>query len=232
MPPQPLSSVNKNAVVKWGTQYAFERNPNLAILAMRVIAGWAHADSFMQSVLIKMLGARAEPAARMFTALNSSNAKIDALSAVARSVLVPENLEMFEAIMMVTRPAARARHRLAHDLWCYSDDLPDALLLLDATANFDFTLQQAIFRLQNPMVTLVEGRTAPTFPKDRVFVYRERDLEEIKDQVSNVGNFWALFHDIAMLNPTLPVPNFRELELEPQIKEALARLRKQSGNAP
>jgi hypothetical protein len=58
MPPQPLSYVKRDAVVKWGTDYAFQRNPDLAILALRAIAGWAHAEAFMQETLVHMLGAR------------------------------------------------------------------------------------------------------------------------------------------------------------------------------
>jgi hypothetical protein len=133
--------------------------------------------------------------------------------------------------MKATGPMARARHRLAHDLWCYSDDLPDALLLLESEASFGFAVDRNRFQFSpNALMKAVKG--APVFPVDRIFVYREKDLSEIVGQMADAANYFAQFHTVISGAPPAAKSNSRELTLEPPIQEALARLRKQAGNCP
>ncbi len=230
MPPQPLSSVKSSAVVKWGGD-AFEKHPELSVLVVRCIAGWAHAEGFMRELLVRMLGARAEPAAKMYAALSSAQAQFSVLQAAARCTLRTPHLEMFEAIISLARRTARARHRLAHDLWCYSDDIPDAMLLLEATAAFNFTIEKNQF-LQNGSVlaAMLQGQKAPTFPTDRVYVYREKDLAEILNEIFQVQNYLAQFQNVATPDSPTAASSYSELLLEPRIQEALARQSKKSGS--
>jgi len=223
MPPQPLSSVNRNAIVKGGSTIAFQKHPDLAMLVAQAIGAWAELDSTISKILIQMLGAHAEPAARMYAALRSSQAQFDALAAAARCSLQPRDLELFNALMLVVRPARRARHRLAHDIWCYSDDLPDALLLIEANSHFNFFVQRNIWEFQPDSST--------DFERIRVFVYRERDLREILANFTQTHELLALFAVAAGGGPGAE-SNYHELVLEPPIQEALTRLRRQSGSAP
>lgn len=234
MPPQPLSLVMPHATVSWGAGFAFEKRPSLAPLVAEAISAWAYAEATMGDILIRMLGARGEPAAKMYSAIVSTTARLDALSAAARCSLQSRYLEMFDALKMVVKPVAGARNRLAHDLWCYSDDLPDALLLLDASASFDFFVERNTFHFdQDARAAAIQGkRPPPLFPMDRVFVYREQELTEILTAVREVHQLLALFVVVASGHQPQAESNFRELELEPRIQTALARLRKRSENAP
>ena len=233
MPPQPLSNVKSSAAVKWDSEDALLKRPELAALVARAIASWAYAESGMGDILIQMLGARAEPAAKMYAALNSNQAQFDALNAAARCCLQPDELETFQAVVWVVRKAARMRHRLAHNLWCYSDDLSDALLLLDADAWLQFSIEQNIFRFhQTALVAALEERPLPNFPKDRVFVYREHELLEIIKQILTARNVIGMFSGALALEPPGRGANYYELLLEPQIQEALSRLQKQQKNGP
>ncbi|MCH7480851.1 MAG: hypothetical protein IIC79_05605 [Chloroflexi bacterium] len=233
--PQPLSSVKRSAVVKWGDQDTFEKRPELAIMVIRAIAGWAHAEGFMREILVRMLGARAEPAAKMYAALRSSQVQISALSAAAECTLSPPRLELFKAIMKVAQPVARTRHRLAHDLWCYSDDLPDALLLLETDAAFNFSIERNRFRFspnRTKLAAKLVGLEPPEFPIERVFVYRENDLQEIIRNTSEIQNYFAIFQDVVDLTSGTAESSYRELMLELPIQESVTRLRLQSGNGP
>ena len=137
--------------------------------------------------------------------------------------------------MKVAQPVARTHHRLAHDLWCYSDDLPDALLLLETDAAFNFSIERNRFRFspnRTKLAAKLVGLEPPEFTIKRVFVYRENDLQEIIRNTSEIQNYFAIFQDVVDLTSGTAESSYRELMLELPIQESVTRLRLQSGNGP
>jgi hypothetical protein len=77
------------------------------------------------------MGGSQHVAARMFLALNTRAPKNAAITAVAKTTLSSWQFEIFEVIANSSKSAQRKRDKLAHWVWGYSNDLPDALLLID-----------------------------------------------------------------------------------------------------
>ncbi|MCR6644896.1 MAG: hypothetical protein NVV62_10485 [Terricaulis sp.] len=132
MAPQPLSKVKRGASVII-TPGAMLLHPWLAALASEAIGTWSTVDAELAKLLGAMLGTAWRPANAMFAELSSSTAQIAAIKGVAREQFKrrPREAAVFEAIMLEVAAGWKRRNPLAHHLWGYSEDLDDALLLID-----------------------------------------------------------------------------------------------------
>lgn len=222
MPPQPLSRVNSTTPVLFDPKAITER-PQLAILVSRAIAGWSEAEGQMGYLLVRMLGANAEPALAMFSALTSAPAQIAVVRAAAEAVLDSERMEMVNAVLAIASPLATQRHRLAHQIWGYSEDLPEALILADSK-----DISQFWMKLFNAARQYAAGKRPPEtdWPRDRLFVYRERDLTDIVAEMDELrDNFYQLSFLVEPGDPwRARILDY--LNAKPRIQAALTRIRK------
>ena len=132
---------------------------------MNVIAEWSILENFMSGLFVTMLGANPGPAIAIYSALTSAAAQRDALRAVASNVMSPDELDVFDAILSLFTSAAKDRNKIAHWIWGYSTDLPDAVLLGDPKAMLAF--RTAVLA----STTEVDRTSAlPELPKDDIFV--------------------------------------------------------------
>ena len=122
---------------------------DLAQHAMRLVTDWTNLDVILSRVFVCMLGSNPKPGALIFNALSGTNAKRDALGAVARHALTPEQHKLLMAIMSIYGKVSKQRNRVVHDVWRWSPELPDVVLLCDPA---DFMLHHA---------TVIEQRSAP-----------------------------------------------------------------------
>lgn len=130
MCPQPLSRVKPDAYVKWDAAALAERPP-LAVWVARTIAAWSQIEARLGNVLTGMLSADAVPVAAMYARIDSAAARSAALEGAAPAALKQEDQGLFLATLRVLRRLGRTRNEFAHWIWGHSDQLPDALLLLD-----------------------------------------------------------------------------------------------------
>lgn len=119
MAPRPLKQVKRKIP---GVEYtissaALGKQPEMATLAMQVIAGWSEIDSLVTAAVVAMLGGYARPAIAMVLALTSTQAQMAAMEASAREILTSDLADMFQAVMAVIRKAVKRRHMLAHWIW-------------------------------------------------------------------------------------------------------------------
>jgi hypothetical protein len=211
MPPQPLSRVRPNAKVLPGAETLYTLRPNLAPLAMGVIAHWSEIEARTAAMLAFVLRAEAAPTMAMLQAIRSASAQIDMIEAAASSKLAGEQLEMFDAIIRLVRNAAKKRHPIAHHIWAFAMDMVDAALLIEPSAYLEM------------FVTLSTTETAQLLDIDnkRVMVYRERDfqeiIEEMKAVLSCIDRVTFILHGTKNLSPK----TYEMLSAEPLFQEAL-----------
>lgn len=131
--PNPLNRVSPNAGVILGNipDDTIAARPQLALKALQVISSWSHADKFMLDLYVTMLGGCNETATIAYLSLESRAAKITMINAVAKHVLDDKHIRLLNAIHKSAKSAAGTRDRIAHWLWGYSPQLPDAILLMD-----------------------------------------------------------------------------------------------------
>jgi hypothetical protein len=152
---------------------------------------WSLVEAGIGTMLSFIMEAEFAATAAMLGSLRSSSAQIDAVAAAGKAKLKGRDLELFEAVIMITRSAAKKRNMVAHHIWAYSSDLPDALLLVDprAYANIYVDLHTSI-----ATKTLRPTKMHP--PAENVLVYREKDFSEIIDELHAVIRcvVFASFH--------------------------------------
>lgn len=134
--PQPFrraASANSQVVMHTARDPIFPKCPGVSILALSAIASWSHVDAELLRVFVQIMGGRGSMGASMYVALGSQAAKAAAIEAVGRNALDkrPAELELLQAVLKIAKQNQKFRDKLAHWLWCYCGDLPDALVLMD-----------------------------------------------------------------------------------------------------
>ncbi len=103
----------------------------MAVWIACTIGAWSHTEAKLRNALTGMLSADAVPVAAMYARIDSAAARSAALDGAASAALDEQDQRLFRATFVVLRRLNRARDEFSHWIWGYSDDLPDALMLLD-----------------------------------------------------------------------------------------------------
>jgi hypothetical protein len=220
--PQPLSRVRPNAIVA-ATPESIALRPTLAPLVADIIARWAYIEANIGTILSYILQTEAAPVTAMLHAINSASAQIAMILAAGSAKLYDPELEAFEAVMKIAGTAAKKRHPIAHHVWAYTVDLPDALLLIEPEAYTEMFVELQEFR----QMTAIDGRwTVLEADKERTMVYRENDFRQIIEEFKSVSKSTTLL--INYLDPTNAARDqiHHLLASEPLMDAALQSLRK------
>ena len=199
--PQPLSRVNPNAGFRIGNvgDDPLQRHPELALLAVQVVASWSNVDAFLLRLFVELMGGPRDTAATVFLALETQSAKTAAINAVARAL--PDNHQrVLRAILAIAKTHQRGRDKIAHWIWGDSDALPEAILLIDPRA--------------------MAGDEPPN--RDDIYVYRRNDFIELIRANERVAGFgmdlrFILMGHVANRDGAL----YARLCAEPEIQERL-----------
>lgn len=228
MSPQPLSRVRPMATVLLSPKAMMER-PKLGLLVAEAIATYSDIEAQIALVMTRFLSAKAAPALAMFEALTSAPAQLAAASAAAGTVLDAGDMELFEAVIWITGNVAKDRHKMAHNQWGYSEEMPDALLLTEGkvSARRDMETVEAI-RLT---MRGEGGAFWSRLPPDKIMVYREPDLREIIAKMHRVRD---CYYHLSFLHPggLEPGPIRDWLSRQPDIREVLDRRKKAGQKKP
>jgi hypothetical protein len=127
-------------------------------------------------MLVRILGAEAAPALAMFATLTAQHLQLGALEAAAREALTEKEFDVFKATMNIAKSVQGPRNQLAHWIWAYSPELPDALLLAEpkSAKERDYEFTKA---LENGVTDLTELADLNSYDPEHVQVYREDDLK-------------------------------------------------------
>jgi hypothetical protein len=126
--PQPLSIVSPNATARL-SPHALLQKPELAALVCSAIAMSSEIDHSIGLLLVRIIGADAAPTIAMYDAIQADRVKMQLLNAAAKAALTSEQHRVYDAVIKVSVAAQKERNRLAHWIWAYSPEVPDALLL-------------------------------------------------------------------------------------------------------
>jgi hypothetical protein len=161
---------------------AIALRPKLAPLIAQIIARWADIEANIGTILSFVLRAEAAPVAAMLYAVRSSSAQMDMILAAGWAKLFDPELEIFEAVIQTARAAAKKRNAIAHHIWGYTAELPEALLLMEPGAYSDMFVEiQDIFKSPSAGWTPLEA------DRERTWVYRENDFQEIIAELKTVA---------------------------------------------
>jgi hypothetical protein len=220
MPPQPLSRVRPNAIVM-ASPDAIVLRPKLAPLIAEIIARWADIEANIGSILSYILRAEAAPTAAMLYAIRSSSAQIEMVLAAGSVKLFDPELEIFEAVIQTAKTVAKKRNHIAHHVWAYTTELPEALLLIEPEAYSDMFVElQEAFKLPSAGWTFLHP------DRERTWVYRENDFLQIITDLKTVARCTTFLINYLQPKHIARDRMYSTLCSEPSIDAALLSIRK------
>lgn len=248
--PQPLSNFRgKIGLISIGNSSdgPSQNRPVLGTAAMNVVAEFSILESFLIGLFVQMLGANPRPAASMYMALASEAARTAALKALADLVLDEKERSILEAILDAYKTAAKHRNKIAHWIWGYSTELPDAVLLRDPTAS---VVEQVAYReweheqenfheryeayMEHWRAAMFARRipssqppTPPQPPKvsfDGIYVFTQADFSEASRSIQRVMGLVQMFRHLLSRHPSIRAgEELAKLLAEPEIRAFLDR---------
>lgn len=223
--PQPLSKL----VHPTDTKISIEpdcasKQPELAALVTQGTSIWALIEHTLGTALVNMLGAKPGPAMAMYGALSGSYAKTLALKAAAQVALNGRDYELFEALMRLYRSDEKQRHKFAHWIWAYCENVPKHLVLLDPAELLQSETDIAEFRHRSSL-----SGTFKLVWSERWLCYSKAELERIVRQFSDILNLFRQFRDL--VGPTghrTKEEIYSLLSQQPLVAAELTHLRQRS----
>lgn len=205
MSPQPLSRVKRVASLNISDN-AVDHRPALTGMVMRVIATWSGIELEFFFLTASFLKADYDIVTRMLLEITGSEGRRAAMRAAAEHALSQDELELelFRKLDATGKACRDRRNAFAHGKWAYADELPDALLLYDASDFAEYTMGVNAYHYRRAALTDA-GRedeaaklTLPKLDHSKVAVYREADLKadvhRFEELHLHVRNFHWMFH--------------------------------------
>lgn len=187
---QPLSRVKRNASTRFDPDVLLS-HPKLAVFPVTTISRWARTDATFAELLSAMLKSPdLVIGMAMYQALIGGASRQTALLAAAEVALSTEDYWLLKAVIKANKPSRDQRNDFAHYLWGVSDDVPDALLLVDPTVFVRHLTTRSLY--SKNMLAMISrfGNARPSGELDhsKVQVYRERDLEQAAHDAAEAGS--------------------------------------------
>lgn len=243
--PQLLSSLGKQVQISIAnnTDSPSYHRPQLALAAMNVIAEWSILESFLMSLFVQMLGDNPRPAAAIFASLTSDSARRAALRALAHVALDgdQQKKDIFEAILNAIKIAGKHRNKIAHWVWGFSKDLPDAVLLMKPEDKVEQNVADLEHRAvmdkyyENVLANMLQKKKPPEHPglsDQGIYIFEKKDFSEASRLIQRAMFLTVEFR--FMLMPRHPINEndklLKRLLAEPEIRTHLALQEKRRKN--
>jgi len=127
--PQPYPKHLKNFKVEVGV--AALKRPQHLMIGMYAVSLYSQVDLMLATAFSNLLGSDPAPTVAMLNSLRNGRIRREAMVAVAKDILIDEEMKLFRAVLSVTGSVEKERNRLAHWLWGIDDQLPDKVVLVD-----------------------------------------------------------------------------------------------------
>jgi hypothetical protein len=222
---QPLSLVKPVQFTEWGDRSAMSLRPEIAVKVAQCIAHWSEIETMLGIFLGFLLHANEDAILAMYAAVDNRAAQLRMISSAANAALPRDHADVISVLMTAfIRPAMKYRDKLAHWCWGYSDELPDCLLIRDAS------LHRAGFAL----ALKAQGGTKPVLKSavptnhTTIFVITGPDLDRFLNELSYAElQLRTAMATVWISNtPEQRVGLLQRLSNEPRIQAGLTRLRK------
>jgi len=212
--PQPLNRVVKTPTLLRFTDEAHAERPELAMLAMTLIAAWSRVDLNSSYIFALSIDAQHERAAKLLNACESAGARLSLIRTAIQDRLGDDALALYSEIIKGATAAKNARNDFAHNLWAYCKNLPDALLLVDARYFAEFGAGAADRHSKRRAEGLPPTLSAKPIDHGRVDVYRKPELESLIAQARKTSRALKLVQAL--------FPNLGDLTVE-QVRTLLQK---------
>lgn len=204
---------------------AFSKRPELANRVMQIVATWSVIETDLFGLTALFLKADFQLVINMLWAISGSHGRDAAMNAAAKYALSGDELQVFETIAQQARKCRNRRNEFVHNIWGWSEELPDALLLFRHSHIAErMAAVDAYYHRHDPLKTgwpVAIGAVAsgdPEWPRinsEEVDVYREPDL------VADLLRFERVLHHVrdfreAMGNNAKRAQRFHELQTKLQ----------------
>jgi len=165
--PQPLSKfkIAEGTITTFDVE-AMRKRPKLGLLVAEVIANWAEVESWLTVLFLRLFGGNKSLSAKIYFSLDVAKSKTSAIHAAIASIKDEELRDVLHAIVKLSQIHRKSRDKLAHGIFGYVDELPDAILLWD---------------WKQPL----QGNLST----DNVYVYTEKDLNKIISNFQKIVKF-------------------------------------------
>jgi hypothetical protein len=225
--PQPLSRVAPKAEsIKLGSTEHFEKHPDIALHAMKVIAAAVTIEAGFARIFVALMGTNPGPGVAMYLSLQADTARRSVLRAAAKNALSNRDAELFEALLAVAKTATKLRHKLAHWTWGATPDVTDGLLICDPTEYIPLSMKRVEW--EKTVKSGAVPEELPRLPRDKIFVIKKGELNQSVAAIARVQKFILSFETI-MLGGQHPSntgdQEYNQLCSEPEVQSALVRLR-------
>jgi hypothetical protein len=225
--PQPLSRVKPGATVRQRPMILDHLPAKYAQLVAGIFSTWSLVEYRLSILLVRILGADAEPALAIFATLDAQHLRFKALEAAAKAALEEREYDVFKATINVARSVQTPRNQLAHWVWAHSPELPDALLVAEPKSAKDrdreFTLALESGETDSEKISALN-----TFDPAHVQVYREGDLQRARDdleQAVEITFLTVVYLDGLYKGRIKPLPWTRSTPTRDQLFQQLYGLR-------
>lgn len=213
---------------------------------MNVVAEWSILEGFVSTLFVDMLGENPVPALSVYSSIQSTRGQMDALRAVAESILDSEECDALEAVLSTYKRASADRNRIAHWVWGHSRELPDAVLLCEPKA---YAAHRAAVNEYTAKVIASAGRRPheerspfPDISRDVILVYRANDFDSASQQIHGAIRLVAAFSGYMHTKRTQrtmggtldgrAAEERQQLFAEPEVREHLDRLAERRKKSP
>lgn len=231
--PQPLASLGREVGFHLGNNMdsPSRHRPELALMAMNVVAEWSLLESFVNSLFVSILGDDAPAGSVIFATIRSQAGQRDAIDAVAETYIAnPDLRDAILAALDVYKGASKTRNRLVHWIWGHCPELPDAVLLANPVTRIaqDANLQRAVAGRDTAEI----HRTARSL--EGIYIYERQDFDAASVSIQRAIKLIALSR---MTVTRQQAPHMFDEELtrllaEPEIERGVGRLRRGRQNDP
>jgi len=173
-----------------------------------------------------LLGSKSEAAVALFLSIRNARAQKEAVSAAANVSISGEHLDALEAVLSLYSSIGKQRHELAHGIFGFSDELPDAVLWIESQKMSHFLIESYHKEKNNIQTSDPHGRL-----KSNLFVYRRKDLLESLDYLNQL--WWATFYIMCATKDGFSIaPESRKLLEMPLVAKEISRIQQGRKNSP
>lgn len=201
---------------------------------MQVVATGAQMEFRSGALLSHILHTNTRAGIAMYQAVTSEDAKRSMICAAARMAMADDDAALVESVFFVNKNARSVRNGFAHHIWGHTDDLPDALLLVDPRELHAALAANQEWRAEKSRMDVEwfdADRPGGSFParpmavdRSLVRVVRRPDFERALLLVSEASARVARLEVIALEQTPNEAQQARvALRAEPQIQRRLAQ---------
>ena len=155
---------------------ALSKQPQFAYLIALIICRWTIVETHTAMLFTTLLPNETESASDIYHTFFEQNLRSKVFLVVAKNKLSPELYQKAEAFLERLRKIMRDRNKVAHSLWCWSEDVPDCLCTIDQRFATDDMLTRMKQLVEQPFTY---PERAPYGSGAALTAYSKKDFENM-----------------------------------------------------